>query len=128
MRRKAIRPTDSELEILRILWDAGPSTVRQVYDQIRKKREAGYTTILKLLQIMTEKQLVVRDESSRSHVYRAKYRQEQTQSQLLTDFIRRAFGGSANQLVMQALKGNQITSEEIQEIRALLDDLDGSDQ
>lgn len=127
MAKNAARPTDSELEILRVLWREGPSTVRQVHDVIREDRETGYTTILKLMQIMVEKQLVTRDESSRSHVYSAKYRREQTQSQLLRDLMRRAFDGSANQLVMQALRAHRISAEEIREIREYLDDLEESD-
>ena len=128
MRHRTNRPTDSELEILHVLWDSGPCTVRQVHEIVSQKRATGYTTILKLMQIMVEKKLVTRDESNRSHVYRARYRQEHTQSQLLADLIRRAFGGSANKLVMQALRANKISGDEIQEIRALLDDLDGEDR
>lgn len=124
MRRKTTHPTDSELEILQILWSNGPSTVRQVYEIVKERRDTGYTTILKLMQIMAEKKLVSRDESNRSHIYTAKYGQEHTQRQLLSDLIVRAFGGSANSLVMQALRAKDISSDEIHEIRSLLDDLE----
>src|SRR6476660_9876698 len=98
LRRK---PTDAELAILRVLWTRGPSTVRHIAEVM--DREAGYTTILKLLQIMTEKRLVVRDETARTHVYQAAYTEDQTQRQLVSDLLQRAFGGSAAKLVLQAL-------------------------
>src|SRR5438105_4173563 len=97
------RPTDAELEILRVLWEHGPATVREVLDVISASRETGYTTVLKMLQIMAEKGLVSRDESQRSHVYQARYAEEQTQRQLVQDLLTRAFGGSTEKLVMQAL-------------------------
>src|SRR3954452_13287989 len=95
------KPTDAELGILSTLWSRGPSTVRQIAEAMG--REAGYTTILKLLQIMTEKGLVVRDEGARTHVYEAAYTQDDTQKQLVTDLLERAFDGSATKLVLQAL-------------------------
>src|SRR6266540_1007770 len=95
------KPTDAELAILRVLWTRGPSTVRQVAEIMG--REAGYTTILKLLQIMTEKGLVQRDESTRTHVYEAAFSQDQTERQLVTDLMNRVFDGSAAKLVLQAL-------------------------
>lgn len=116
------RPTDAELEILRVLWQRGPSTVRDVHDALQEQRSSGYTTVLKLLQIMADKGLVERDEKQRAHVYRARLEQQQTQRQLLNDLIERAFGGSAAQLVMQALSREVATSEELSEIRRLLDD------
>src|SRR5436305_15319802 len=97
------RPTDAELAILRVLWDRGPSTVRQVHEQLARDRQAAYTTALKLLQIMTEKGLVERDERERTHVYKTKLSEDQTQRQLVRDLLDRAFGGSAGKLVMQAL-------------------------
>src|SRR6476659_10589331 len=97
------RPTDAELAILRILWERGPSTVRQVHELLARDRQAAYTTALKLLQIMTEKGLVERDERERTHVYRARLSEDQTQRQLVRDLVDRAFGGSATKLVMQAL-------------------------
>jgi predicted transcriptional regulator len=113
------KPTDAELGILHVLWTRGPSTVRQVAEALG--REAGYTTVLKLLQIMTEKQLVVRDETARTHVYQAAYTQDQTQRQLVSDLLDRAFGGSAAKLVLQALAANKTSAEELAEIRKLLD-------
>jgi predicted transcriptional regulator len=115
LRRK---PTDAELAILRVLWSRGPSTVRQIAEDMG--REAGYTTILKLLQIMTEKRLVVRDEAARTHVYQAAYTQDQTQRQLVTDLLERAFDGSAAKLVLQALAASKTSPEELAEIRKLL--------
>ena len=112
------KPTDSELAILRVLWTRGPSTVRQVAEVLN--REAGYTTVLKLLQIMTEKALVVRDESERTHVYQAAYTEDQTQRQLVSDLLDRAFDGSAAKLVLQALASNKASPEELDEIRQLL--------
>jgi predicted transcriptional regulator len=114
------RPTDAELEILRVLWDRGPATVREVLDVITKSRDAGYTTVLKLLQIMADKGLVSRDESERSHVYQARYAEEQTQRQLLNDLLSRAFGGSTEKLVLQALSTTRASDADLAEIRRLL--------
>ena len=100
---KPPRPTDTELAILRILWERGASTVRQVHDALSRERPAAYTTALKMLQIMTEKGLVRRDVSDRTHIYQSKLSEEQTQRQLVRDLVDRAFGGSASKLVMQAL-------------------------
>jgi predicted transcriptional regulator len=119
------RPTDAELAILRVLWDRGPSTVREVADQLGKQRDVGYTTVLKFLQIMTEKGLVLRDESKRTHVYRPKQREETTQRQLVSDLIARAFGGSPEKLVLQALSAKKASKEELGEIRRMLDELEG---
>jgi BlaI family transcriptional regulator, penicillinase repressor len=115
------RPTDAELAILRVLWERGPSTVRQVHDVLARERPAAYTTALKLLQIMTEKGLVRRDETDRTHVYHARLSEEQTQRQLVRDLLDRAFGGSASKLVMQALAARRATPEELGEIRRLID-------
>jgi BlaI family penicillinase repressor len=119
------RPTDSELGILRVLWQRGPSTVRDVYDELNRDGATGYTTVLKLLQIMTEKGLVVRDETQRAHVYESRYGEQKTQRQLLTDLADRAFGGSATKLVMQALSGRKASPQELEEIRQLLNRLEG---
>ena len=116
------RPTESELAILGVLWSNGPSTVRQVNDVLSAARDTGYTTTLKLMQIMAEKGLVTRDERDRSHVYSAKLSQAQTQRQLVTDLVDRAFGGSAAALVLQALSAHQASSEEIGEIQRLIDE------
>src|SRR6476646_8055327 len=116
MKRK---PTDAELSILRVLWSRGPSTVRQVAEALG--HDTGYTTSLKLLQNMTEKKLVQRDESARTHVYRAAIGEEQTQRQLVSDLLDRAFGGSAAKLVLQALASRTSSAEELEEIKRLLD-------
>ena len=115
------RPTDAELAILRILWERGPSTVRQVHDVLARDRQAAYTTALKLLQIMTEKGLVDRDDRDRTHVYRARLGEEQTQRQLVRDLVDRAFGGSASKLVMQALAARRASPEELRDIRKAID-------
>jgi BlaI family transcriptional regulator, penicillinase repressor len=118
------RPTDAELEILRVLWDLGPSTVRDVHTTLERRREIGYTTVLKLLQIMAAKGLVQRDESARAHVYQAKAAPEQTQRQLVGHLLDRAFGGSASKLMMQALSGRKASSEEIAQMRQMLADFE----
>jgi BlaI family penicillinase repressor len=115
------KPTDAELAILRVLWDRGPSTVRQVHDVLLRERPTAYTTALKLLQIMTEKGLVRRDETDRTHVYYARLSEEQTQRQLVRDLLDRAFGGSASKLVMQALAARRASPEELGEIRKLIE-------
>ena len=120
------RPTDAELAILRVLWDRGPSTVRDVHEALPRERPTGYTTVLKLLQIMTEKGLVTRDERARSHIYTPRLSQDATQQQLVTDLMQRAFGGSAAQLVMQALAAAPASADEMKEIRRLLDDKRGA--
>jgi predicted transcriptional regulator len=120
-RQTTPRPTDSELEILRVLWQRGPSTVREVHKTLNQKRPTGYTTVLKLMQIMTEKQLVQRDEEQRAHVYEARLPQEQTQQQLIGDLLERAFDGSAKKLVMQALSAKKASAADLSEIRELLD-------
>ncbi len=121
------KPTDAELGILRVLWELGPCTVRQVQEALNERRETGYTTVLKLLQIMTEKRLVERDETERTHVYRARFAREQTQRQLVGDLLDRAFGGSAKQLVLQALATRKASAKEMAEIRRLLDELEGGE-
>src|SRR5262249_12566136 len=117
---KALRrkPTDAELAILRVLWARGPSTVRQVAEEMG--RESSYTTVLKLLQIMTEKRLVRRDESSRTHVYEAASSQDQRERQLVSDLLDRVFDGSAAKLVLQALAATKTTPEELDEIKRLI--------
>lgn len=122
------RPTPAELEILSILWQRGASSVRDVHDVVSRTRETGYTTVLKLLQIMTDKGLVRRDERQRQHVYQASAPRERTQRQLVTDLLDRAFEGSASRLVMHALSTQAASPEEIAEIRRLLDQLDGGVQ
>lgn len=121
-----IRPTDSELEILAFLWQQGPSTVRQVHDFLAKTKDAGYTTTLKLMQIMQEKGLLSRTEEARSHIYTAQVSEEETQQSLLGRFVETAFRGSAAQLVMQALGNHETSAEELDEIRNLLDNLENN--
>ena len=121
MSRIRPRPTDAELAILRVLWEHGPSTVRQVHEALAT-RETGYTTTLKLMQIMTEKGLVTRDESSRTHVYAASLSEEQTQGDLVRDLVDRAFGGSAAALVLRALSSHDTSPDQLREIRKLIDD------
>jgi predicted transcriptional regulator len=115
------RPTDAELEILNVLWQRGAATVREVHDDLSARKATLYTTVLKMLQIMTEKGLVERDESQRAHLYRARLPQDETQRQLLNDLLARAFDGSATKLVMQALSAKEASAEELTEIRAMLD-------
>ncbi len=119
------RPTDAELAILRVLWRLGEGTVRQVYDELNAYQPTGYTTVLKMMQIMTEKGLVRRDESERTHVYEASLPEVETQKQLVGDLLDRAFSGSARQLVLQALSVKQASRKEIAQIRQLLDELEG---
>ena len=120
---KAPHPTNAELAILTVLWRRGPSTVRDVHGALCEP--VGYTTILKLLQIMTDKGLVTRDESARTHVYRATLSETTTQGELVSDLIDRAFGGSPVALIVQALSATPASSEEIDEIRRLLDERKG---
>ena len=118
--RATPRPTDAELSILRVLWKRGPSTVRQVHDVLSVDRDFAYTTTLKLLQLMTEKGVAVREEDGRIHLYRAAVAQEETQRHLIRDLVDRAFGGSPSQLVMQALAVKPASADELREIRRLL--------
>jgi len=118
------RPTDSELEILRVLWIRGPSTVRDVFDVLNESKPTGYTTVLKLMQIMADKKLVRRNEEQRAHVYEAQLPEEQTQNQLLGDLLNRAFGGSASRLVMRALSSTKTSKQDLVEIRRMIDDME----
>ena len=119
-RRASSRPTDAELDILRVLWARGPSTVRQVHDILSVDRDFAYTTTLKLLQLMTEKGVAIREEEGRIHLYRAAAAQEETQRHLIRDLLDRAFSGSPSQLVMQALAAKPASPQELREIRRLL--------
>jgi len=116
------RPADAELAILRVLWERGPSTVRQVHEAMADTRDTGYTTTLKLMQIMADKGLVTRNETSRTHVYAASAAKAQTQQQLVKDLVDRAFGGSAAALVLRALSADDATDAELKEIHKLIDD------
>lgn len=119
------RPTSSELEILQVLWARGPATVREVHAELSAGKPIGYTTVLKLMQIMVGKDLAERDATERAHVYRARVPRERTQAQLVRDLVDRAFGGSASRLVMHALSGKRATAAELAEIRRVLDDMEG---
>lgn len=122
------RPTDAELAILRVLWQRGASTVRQVHDSLVRERPTAYTTALKMLQIMTEKGLVRRDDRERTHVYHARLTEEQTQRQLVRDLLDRAFGGSASKMVMQALNARRASPEDMAEIRKLINSREVRDE
>jgi len=127
-RRPANGPTGAELEILGVLWDIGPATVRQVNEKLNSIRPTGKTTTLKLMQIMAEKGLVVRDESVRPQIFRPKAAREVTQSKLVGDLLKRAFDGSAGQLILRALATKQASPKELAEIRKLLDEMEGDQQ
>ena len=120
---KNIKPTESELEILQVLWDRGQASVRDVHEELLKTKEAGYTTTLKLMQIMHEKGLVKRDDSIKTHIYQAAVSKEKTQKHLLGKMIDTLFGGSPTQLVMQALGNHKASEMELEEIQKLLDNL-----
>ena len=125
MPRNTPRPTEGELTLLKVLWRRGPSTVRQIMEEVRTEKEIGYTTVLKLMQIMTDKGLVVRDESQRTHVYRARSTEDQTQKRLMRDLLDRAYEGAASKLVMHALSSRKASQAERDAIRRLLDDMEG---
>jgi BlaI family penicillinase repressor len=123
------RPTEAEVNILHVLWENGASTVREVHDALHGDDGAGYTTVLKLMQIMHAKGLVVRDEAQRAHVYRAAVSQQRTQKRFLTDMVARLFNGSPSQLVLQALgEAPRASKAELKQIRELLDRIDGGDK
>ena len=121
-RPRSNHPTDGEMIILQSLWEHGPSTVRQIHERLIADRTIGYTTVLKTLQIMTEKGLVLRKESGRSHVYRAAKDESLTQRKLLRSLIERVFGGSTRQLILHALSAKKSTPEELKEIRRLIEE------
>ena len=116
------KPTASELEILRVLWSRGPSTVREVHEALSEKKDLGYTTVLKLLQIMTAKGTVRRDEGQRAHVYKACQPATETKRQLVGDVLQRVFEGSASELMIHALEGRKTSKKELEELRRLLDE------
>jgi predicted transcriptional regulator len=122
---KEVRPTKLELAILRVLWDTGPRSVREIQTVLNQSKPTGYTTVLKMLQIMTEKKLVERDETVRPQIYRPQYSQERTQRQLLRDFIQRAYGGSVKSLVMHALATKKSSPQDLEAIEKLLRRFDG---
>lgn len=118
-----IKPTESELEILQVLWDKGTASVREVHEELLKIKDAGYTTTLKLMQIMNEKGLVKRDDSMKTHIYQASVSKEKTQKHLLGKMIDTLFSGSPTQLVMQALGNHKASAQELEEIQKMLDNL-----
>jgi BlaI family transcriptional regulator, penicillinase repressor len=122
-----IKPTESELEILQLIWKHGPSTVRQINDLMNGSRVVGYTTTLKLLQIMTQKGIVRADKTDRSHIYSALLKEEETQQQLVEQLLQAAFGGSAKKLVMQALGNKKTSQAELEEIKLLIRRLEGGE-
>jgi BlaI family transcriptional regulator, penicillinase repressor len=128
MTSKQRRPTEAELSILRVLWEKGPASVRDIQRILNELRPTGYTTVLKTIQIMTEKGLVDRDESVRPQIYRARHSQEQTQRQLVRDLVQRAFGGSVKSLVLQALSTKKSSPAELEEIEKLLDRIEGEEK
>src|SRR5437764_11944843 len=121
MASQSPRPTEAELAILQVLWEGGPRSVRAIQRVLNQTKPTGYTTVLKLLQIMTDKGLVERDESQRPQIYRARYSQQQTQRQLLRDLLDRAFGGSVKALVLQAMASKRSSKEELEAVESLLD-------
>lgn len=121
---KLPRPTDAELEILRVLWDRGECTVGQVHEVMEKAKPTRYTTVLKFLQIMLEKGLVTRDATNRTHVYRPTVSEQQTQRHIVRDVLERAFAGSAHKLVVQALSARKASPEELREIRRIIDQME----
>jgi len=123
--KQIVRPTKLELTILKVLWEAGPRSVREIQNILDESKPTGYTTVLKMLQIMTEKGLVERDESVRPQIYRARYSQEQTQRHLVSDLLQRAFGGSVKALVMQALASKKSSAKDLDAIEKLLDRIEG---
>ena len=124
-KQDTLQPTDRELTILGILWDNGPSTVRQVNDAMNQTKATGYTTTLKLMQIMTEKGLLIRDESQFKHIYRPAISEEKTQRQLVGDLLQRAFSGSAEKLVMRALSAKKVSAKELTKIKRMIEKIEG---
>jgi BlaI family transcriptional regulator, penicillinase repressor len=118
--KKISKPTESELEILTVLWNYGPSTVRKVHEELAASKDVGYTTTLKLMQIMHEKELVTRDTASKTHIYTAAINKEKTQIQIVNKMIKNLFAGSPAEMVLQALGGNKTTTEELNKIEELI--------
>ena len=124
-RKSSTQPTDVELAILRVLWQRGPSTVREVHEVLSGSRDTGYSTTLKMMQVMLEKGLLTRDDSVRPQVYAPAQAEEQTQRQMLDELLSKVFGGSARKLVMRAVESEQVSAAELAEIRKLLKDVEG---
>jgi len=124
-KRKQIKPTEGELEILKILWDHGPSTVRFVHEILNAQKKIGYTTTLKTMQIMFEKKILSRNEENRSHLYMPEIKKQETQKLLIKNLVDKVFGGSASNLILQALGGYKASQEEVSEIREVLNKIEG---
>ncbi len=122
-----LKPSPTELEILRVLWKRGPSTVREVHEELKERRDAGYYTYLKLLQIMDQKGLARRDKSQRAHIYEAAISEETTEHHLVRDMLERCFEGSAQRLIMRALETKRFSRDELEEIRGLMDSMEGGE-
>jgi BlaI family penicillinase repressor len=122
-RQKLTGPTDKEIQILSILWDTGPATVRQINDEINKQQKTGYTTTLKLMQIMTDKGLLIRDDSNFQHIYTPAISEEGTQNQIIGSLLEKAFSGSAEKLVMRALSAKKISPDELARIKKMLNEM-----
>ena len=127
-RRALLRPTDVEMAILRVLWDRGPSSVRDVHNVLLENRETGYSTTLKMMQVMFDKGLLKRDESQRPQLYAPTIPEEQTQKQIVDDLVQRVFGGSARKLVLRAVESERISAKELAEIRKLLKQMEGDER
>jgi predicted transcriptional regulator len=125
-KKRIPRPTDVELQILRVFWKRGPSTVREVHNSLKEDRDTGYSTTLKMMQVMHAKELLVRDESTRPQRYRPALSQRKTQLQLFDDLVQRAFGGAASRLLVQALSAKRVSSDELAEIKQLIQQLEGN--
>jgi predicted transcriptional regulator len=125
-RRKSVGPTERELAILAVLWEHGPSTVRAVHEALHAAAETGYTTTLKLMQIMVEKGLLERHDAGRRHIYKPAVSQERTQKQVVRDVLERVFAGSAEKLVLRALSAKKVSPRELQRIRQMLDEMEGA--
>jgi BlaI family transcriptional regulator, penicillinase repressor len=126
MTKKITKPTEAELEILQVLWENGPSSVRDVHELLATQRDTGYTTTLKLLQIMLDKGLVQRDDTARTHIYEARAKEADVQNALLEKFLESAFRGSASQLILQALGNHTASADELTKIKALIDSIEKS--
>lgn len=124
-RQKVSGPTDKELSILSILWDKGPSTVRQVNEEMAKEQRTGYTTTLKLMQIMSDKGLLIRDDSKFQHIYKPAVSEEKTQKQVIGDLLDRVFSGSAGKLVMRALSAKKVSADELAKIKKIIEEIEG---
>ncbi len=124
-RKRSSKPTEVELQILGVLWARGPSTVREVHNALEDDRDTGYSTTLKMMQIMTEKGLLLKDDSQRPQVYRPAMSQEQAQMQFVDDLIQRVFGGSADKLILRAINSRHVSRKDLEQIRKLLKKLEG---